>query len=319
MIDLARVKDVFTRLKAEMQKVIVGQDPVLNLILTGMLAKGHILLEGVPGTAKTLTVKTLAQIIGAKFQRLQMTPDLMPSDIIGTNIFDQRTATFQVQKGPIFADLVLVDEINRAPAKTQSALLECMEERQITIEGQLFPLPPLFMVLATQNPLEYEGTYPLPEAQLDRFLFKGLISYPEAKDENLILERYESGFRAAELKKVGLESIVTLEEMQECQAAIALVKTKPALIDYLSTIVRTTRATNEILVGGGVRASISLLLASKANALIEGRDFVTPDDVKLMTAPVLRHRLILKPETEIEGISTDEILKRILNQVKVPR
>lgn len=319
MIDLARVKDVFIRLKTEMQKVIVGQDPVLNLILTGMLAKGHILLEGVPGTAKTLTVKTLAQIIGAKFQRLQMTPDLMPSDIIGTNIFDQRTATFQVQKGPIFADLVLVDEINRAPAKTQSALLECMEERQITIEGQLFPLPPLFMVLATQNPLEYEGTYPLPEAQLDRFLFKGLISYPEAKDENLILERYESGFRAAELKKVGLESIVTLEEMQECQAAIALVKTKPALIDYLSTIVRTTRATNEILVGGGVRASISLLLASKANALIEGRDFVTPDDVKLMTAPVLRHRLILKPETEIEGISTDEILKRILNQVKVPR
>ncbi|HNV70336.1 MAG TPA: MoxR family ATPase [Candidatus Ozemobacteraceae bacterium] len=319
MIDLARVKEIFIKLKTEMQKVIVGQDPVLNLILTGLLAKGHILLEGVPGTAKTLTVKTLAQIIGAKFQRLQMTPDLMPSDIIGTNIFDQRTASFQVQKGPIFADLVLVDEINRAPAKTQSALLECMEERQITIEGQLFPLPPLFMVLATQNPLEYEGTYPLPEAQLDRFLFKGLVSYPEAKDENQILERYETGFRSAELKNVGLESVVSLEEMQACQQAIGQVKTKPALIEYIATIVRTTRSTNEVLVGGGVRASISLLLASKANALIEGRDFVTPDDVKLMAPPVLRHRMILKPETEIEGVTTDEILQRILNQVKVPR
>ncbi len=319
MIDLARVKEIFLQLRAEMQKVIVGQDPVLNLILTGMLARGHILLEGVPGTAKTLTVKTLAQIIGAKFQRLQMTPDLMPSDIIGTNIFDQRTASFQVQKGPIFADLVLVDEINRAPAKTQSALLECMEERQITIEGQLFPLPSLFMVLATQNPLEYEGTYPLPEAQLDRFLFKGLVSYPEAKDENQILERYESGFRSAELKNVGLASVVSLDEMQQCQQAISLVKTKPALIEYISTIVRTTRTTNEVLVGGGVRASISLLLASKANALIDGRDFVSPDDVKLMAPPVLRHRMILKPETEIEGVTTDEILKRILNQVKVPR
>ncbi len=319
MIELAKAKEIFRNLKKEIQRVIVGQEKIIDLILSALLVRGHILLEGVPGTAKTLTVKTLSSIIGGAFRRIQMTPDLMPSDIIGTNIYDSKSGNFHIQKGPIFSDLVLVDEINRAPAKTQSALLECMEERQVTIEGNLFRLSPIFMVLATQNPLEYEGTYPLPEAQLDRFLFKILISYPLETEEHKILQKFEEGFRSDDLGKENLAQVATLTDIQSCQEAIRQVKTKPQIIEYVISIVRATRTWNDLLVGGGPRSGIGLLLASKALALIDGRDFVTPDDVKEVVFPVLRHRIILKPESEIEGISSDDCLKNIIGQVKVPR
>ena len=216
MIELSRVKEIFTGIRQEIGKVIIGQEETVNLLLAALLVKGHILLEGVPGTAKTLLVKTAAEIIGASFRRIQMTPDLMPSDVLGTNIFDSRAGTFHVHKGPIFSDLVLVDEINRAPAKTQSALLECMEERQVTIEGSCFTLSSIFTVMATQNSLEYEGTYPLPEAQLDRFLFKIILDYPSEEAERGILSKFEAGFRSDNIKSVGLNKIATIEEIQEC-------------------------------------------------------------------------------------------------------
>lgn len=319
MADFSKVQQVFAALRKELQKVIVGQDQVIDLILTALLVRGHVLLEGVPGTAKTLTVKSIARLMGLSFQRIQMTPDLMPSDVLGTTVFDARTGAFQVHKGPIFCDLVLVDEINRAPAKTQSALLECMEERQVTIEGTRFPLPRVFMVLATQNPLEYEGTYPLPEAQLDRFLFKILIDYPSAAAETTILERYESGFRADRLDDIGLQTVTSPEELVACQDTLRQIQTKQPIMEYITSIVRLTRTWSDLLVGGGIRADIAIFLASKAKALIEGREFVTPDDVKAMTPPVLRHRIILKPEAEIEGATPDQIIQSVLAQVKVPR
>ncbi len=319
MADFSKVQQVFSNLRKELQKVIVGQDQVVDLILTALLVRGHVLLEGVPGTAKTLTVKSIARLMGLSFQRIQMTPDLMPSDVLGTTVFDTRTGAFQVHKGPIFCDLVLVDEINRAPAKTQSALLECMEERQVTIEGNRFPLPRVFMVLATQNPLEYEGTYPLPEAQLDRFLFKVLIDYPSAAAETAILEKFEAGFRPDRLEEAGLQTVTTPEELVACQDSLRQIQTKQPVMEYITSIVRLTRTWSDLLVGGGIRADISLFLASKARALMEGREFVTPDDVKVMTAPVLRHRIILKPEAEIEGATPDQILQNVLAQVKVPR
>ncbi|HOY68521.1 MAG TPA: MoxR family ATPase [Candidatus Ozemobacteraceae bacterium] len=319
MADFSKVQQLFAALRKELGKVIVGQDQVIDLILTALLVRGHVLLEGVPGTAKTLTVKTISKLMGLSFQRIQMTPDLMPSDVLGTTVFDARTGAFQIHKGPIFCDLVLVDEINRAPAKTQSALLECMEERQVTIEGNRFPLPRVFMVLATQNPLEYEGTYPLPEAQLDRFLFKILIDYPTAAAETSILERYESGFRADRLEEVGLQTVTTPEELVACQESLRQVQTKQPIMEYITSIVRLTRTWSDLLVGGGIRADIALFLASKAKALMEGREFVTPDDVKAMTLPVLRHRIILKPEAEIEGATPDQVLQSVLAQVKVPR
>ncbi|MFZ2957501.1 MAG: MoxR family ATPase [Candidatus Ozemobacteraceae bacterium] len=319
MIEISQVKELLGQMRAEIRKVIVGQEKVVDLILQALLIRGHVLIEGVPGTAKTLTVKTISRIIGADFRRLQMTPDLMPSDVVGTTIYDSKIGEFRVQKGPIFSDLVLVDEINRAPAKTQSALLECMEERQVTIEGNRFDMSPIFMVLATQNPLEYEGTYPLPEAQLDRFIFKILISYPEGSEENQVLERFEAGFRADDLKSVNLSTIATVETVRSCQEAIKQVKTKPGIIDYITGIVRLTRTWNDFLVGGGVRSSIGLHMASKAVALMDGRDYVTPDDVKSIVFPVMRHRIILKPEAEIEGITPDDALKAVVGQVKVPR
>ncbi len=319
MIELARVKEIFDGIRQEVHKVIIGQEDTVNLLLAALLVKGHILLEGVPGTAKTLTVKTAATIIGASFRRIQMTPDLMPSDVLGTNVFDARSGSFHVHKGPIFSDLVLVDEINRAPAKTQSALLECMEERQVTIEGNCFALAPIFTVLATQNSLEYEGTYPLPEAQLDRFLFKILIDYPTEEAERGILNKFEDGFRSDNLQKIGLNNIATLQEIIECREAISQIKTKETVINYITEIVRTTRSWPDFHIGAGVRASIGLFLAAKASALLDGREFVTPDDVKAMVCPVMRHRVILKPEAEIEGLSADASLNAILSRIKVPR
>lgn len=319
MINPEKVKEIFSVIKSEASKVIVGQEKAVDLILAALLVRGHILLEGVPGTAKTLTVKTIAEIIGASFRRVQMTPDLMPSDVLGTTVYDAKSGTFNTHKGPIFCDLALIDEVNRAPAKTQSALLECMEERQVTIEGNKYPLSTIFTVLATQNPLEYEGTYPLPEAQLDRFMFKILIDYPEQVHEQSILQKFETGFRSDNLSSAGLEKVVTLEEIVQCRDSVGKIQTRDDIIKYITEIVRATREWSDIQVGAGVRASISLLLSSKAKALLDGREFVTPDDVKSMVYPVLRHRVILKPEAELEGITSDECLEKIVNRVKVPR
>ncbi|MCK5687006.1 MoxR family ATPase [bacterium] len=319
MVEISEVRSMFEKIKAELSKVIIGHEDVVDMIMNAILIRGHVLIEGVPGTAKTLMVKTLAHILGAGFKRLQMTPDLMPSDILGVNIYDASTSTFRVQKGPIFADFVLADEINRAPAKTQSAMLECMEERQVTIEGTRFKLSEIFTILATQNPLEYEGTYPLPEAQLDRFIFKILIPYPENNEESEILGRVENGFRAEKFEKVGLNKVTSLEEIAACQEAIGRITTKQSIIDYIVSIVRLTRTWGGLLVGGGPRASIGIHLASKGVALLDGRDFVTPDDVKKVICPVLRHRIILKPEAEIEGLTPDTCLKSIMAQIKVPR
>lgn len=319
MLEIIKVKEIFGKIKDEIRKAIVGQNDVIDLILAALLCRGHVLLEGVPGTAKTLTIRCLAYCIKANFQRIQMTPDLMPSDIIGTNVFDQKTSSFYVHKGPIFSDIILVDEINRAPAKTQSALLESMEERQVTIEGNKFKLSPIFMVLATQNPLEFEGTYPLPEAQLDRFLFKILINYPSQVEENKILEKFESGFRSDRLEEIGIVQVAEPQDIIQSQELLTKVTTKPTIINYITQIVRTTREHPSIYLGAGVRASIGVLLASKAVALLEGRDYVIPDDVKKVVVPTLRHRIFLKPELELEGVTTDSVLSNILNQIKVPR
>lgn len=319
MVDITRVNSLFKRIREELSKVIIGNEEIIDMILAAIMIRGHVLLEGVPGTAKTLLVKSLALTLGAGFKRLQMTPDLMPSDILGINIFDAGIGKFRVQKGPIFSDFVLADEINRAPAKTQSAMLECMEERQVTIEGTCFPLSKIFTVLATQNPLEYEGTYPLPEAQLDRFIFKILIPYPETTEESEILGRVEHGFRAERFENSGISKVTDIEEISACQEIVGNITTKQSIIEYIISIVRMTRSWGGLLVGGGPRASIGIHLASKGVALLDGRDFVTPDDVKRVVCPVLRHRIILKPEAEIEGMTADDCLKSIMAQVKVPR
>ncbi len=319
MNDINVVKEIYEKFKTEVNKVIIGQEDIIELIFAALLTKGHVLMEGVPGTAKTLLIKSISHIIGRSFKRIQFTPDLMPSDIIGINIYDMKSGEFKIQQGPIFSDFVLADEINRAPAKTQSAMLEAMAERQVTIEGHRITLPSIFTVLATQNPLEYEGTYPLPEAQLDRFLFKLIIPYPSIANETLLLQKFESGFRSDEFEETGIRTIIKPEVIAKCQEMVKQVKTKDEIINYIIEIVNITRNWGNILTGGGPRSSIGLLIASKAIALLDGRDFVTPDDVKKIVCPVLRHRIILKPETEIEGISPDQCLKTILSQVKVPR
>jgi MoxR-like ATPase len=263
--------------------------------------------------------KTLAHLIDARFRRVQFTPDLMPSDIVGTQVFDVATSRFHLRRGPIFTQILLGDEVNRAPAKTQSALLEAMEERQVTIEGERHPLPEPFMVLATQNPVEYEGTYPLPEAQLDRFLFKVLIDYPPVEAETEVLRRYHGGFDAHDLATAGLERVITPADIARCRAEISAVTVEPGIMDYVTQIAVASRRSPDLILGGSPRASIYLLLASKTYAALRGRNFVTPDDVKALAAPVYRHRVILKPEAEIEGLDADAVVRRVLAKVEVPR
>ena len=313
------INEIYNRIQTEAAKVIVGQDETFEQIVVALLTGGHVLLEGVPGTAKTLMAKTLAHLIDARFRRVQFTPDLMPSDIVGTQVFDVATSRFHLRRGPIFTQILLGDEVNRAPAKTQSALLEAMEERQVTIEGERHPLPEPFMVLATQNPVEYEGTYPLPEAQLDRFLFKVLIDYPPAEAETEVLRRYHHGFDAHDLATAGLEQVITPADIARCRAEIAAVAVEPGIMDYVTQIAVASRRSPDLILGGSPRASIYLLLASKTYAALQGRNFVTPDDVKTLVAPVYRHRVILKPEAEIEGLDSDAVLRRILAKVEVPR
>jgi MoxR-like ATPase len=303
----------------ELRKVVVGQDEVIEQILVALLAEGHALLEGVPGTAKTLTIKTLARIVGANFSRIQFTPDLMPSDITGTNVFNMQTSEFSLRQGPIFTDVLLADEINRTPPKTQSALLEAMEERQTTIDGERFPLSPLFTVLATENPIEYEGTYPLPEAQLDRFLLKILIDYPEQEAEQEIIARWDAGFNSRHLEQIDVLPLEDVTAIQQCRLEVKQMRMEPGVQKYIVEIVRKTRNHSSILYGASPRASVALLLCSKALAAIRGRDFPTPDDVRDVSLPVLRHRLALRAEAELDGATTDAIVQDILKTVEVPR
>ena len=303
----------------ELHKVIVGQDEVIEQILVAVLAEGHALLEGVPGTAKTLTVKTLARIIGARFSRIQFTPDLMPSDITGTNVFNMQSSEFSLRPGPIFTDILLGDEINRTPPKTQAALLEAMEERQATIDGKRYKLAPLFTVLATENPIEYEGTYPLPEAQLDRFLMKILIDYPTQDAELEIVSRWDAGFNSRHLEAVDVQPLPDANSIQNCRNEIKAMRTEAGVQKYIVEIVNKTRTHPTILYGASPRASVALLLCSKALAAIRGRDFSTPDDVRDVALPVLRHRLALRAEAELDGATADAVISDIIKTVEVPR
>jgi MoxR-like ATPase len=306
-------------IKAEASKVLVGQDEAFTQLLIALLAGGHVLLEGVPGTAKTLMAKTLAALTQTEFKRVQFTPDLMPSDVIGTQVLEMASGRFHLRRGPVFTNMLLGDEINRAPAKTQSALLEAMEERQVTIEGERLPLPEPFFVMATQNPVEYEGTYPLPEAQLDRFLFKVLVEYAPREVEIEVLRRYHNGFDARNLEQTGLTPTVTPETLARCRAEIAAVQVDEGILAYIGDIAQASRRSLDLLLGGSPRASIGLLLAAKTWAAMQGRAFVVPDDVKLLVRPVYRHRIILKPEVEIEGLTADVVMSRILAKIEVPR
>jgi len=303
----------------ELRKTIVGQDEVIEQIMVAVLAEGHALLEGVPGTAKTLTVKTLAQILGAHYSRIQFTPDLMPSDITGTNVFNMQTSQFSLRQGPIFTDVLLADEINRTPPKTQAALLEAMEERQTTIDGERHALSPIFTVLATENPIEYEGTYPLPEAQLDRFLLKIVIDYPGQEDEQEIVARWDAGFNSHHLDRLDIMPLPDPSAIQHCRAEVRAMRMEPGVQKYIVEIVRNTRNHPTILYGASPRASIALLLCSKALAAIRGRDYPTPDDIRDIAMPVLRHRLALRAEAELEGATTDAVISDILKTVEVPR
>lgn len=306
-------------IRTQLGKVIVGQHDAIEQILIALLAEGHALLEGVPGIAKTLTVKTLSRIINADFSRIQFTPDLMPSDITGTNVFNIANSTFNLRRGPVFTDLLLADEINRTPPKTQAALLEAMEERQVTIDGEAYPLSPIFTVLATENPIEYEGTYPLPEAQLDRFQLKILLNYPNEEDEREVVSRWDGGFNSRRLDQVDIQPLNDADAILRCRAEVARARMEPGVQHYAVDLVRRTRAHPFIHYGASPRASVALLLCSKALAAIRGREFVTPDDVRDVALPVLRHRLTLRAEAELDGITSDAVITEILRSAEVPR
>jgi MoxR-like ATPase len=318
-MDVARANELARHVVDELRKIIVGQDRVLEEIVVALLAGGHALLEGVPGTAKTLMARALALVSGAAFRRIQFTPDLMPSDITGVNIYNTATSQFAFRPGPIFADVVLGDEINRAPAKTQSALLAAMQERQVTIDGVPHEMSSVFTVFATQNPVEFEGTYPLPEAQLDRFMFKILVGYPDERTETTILDNVEAGFNSDNLASANLRVLLDVPTLEELRAAVRTVLVEPIVRRYVTSIVRATRSMIQLSLGASPRAAVMLMLGAKAQAVVAGRSFVTPDDVKAMALPVLRHRILLRPEVEVEGRSPDDCLRELLLGVEVPR
>ncbi len=313
------VIQLYAAIERERRKVIVGQDAVFELLVVALLTGGHVLLEGVPGIAKTLMARTLAATVSGAFKRIQFTPDLMPADITGTNVFDLPTSRFTLHPGPIFANVVLGDEINRAPAKTQSALLEAMEERRVTIDGLSHDLPQPFLVLATQNPIEYEGTYPLPESQLDRFLFKLLVDYPDTAEEIQLLRNVNAGFNAADLTTAGVQAVADPAALAAARAEARAVRADEAHLTYIAAIAEASRRTPDLLLGGSPRASVALLGAAKVYAAMQGRDYLVPDDIKTLVPPVYRHRIILKPEAEIEGLTADRAVARFLGRVAVPR
>jgi MoxR-like ATPase len=311
--------EAITRLRDEVGKVVVGQDGALSGLIAAMLIRGHVLLEGVPGVAKTLLVKTLATAMSLDFKRVQFTPDLMPSDITGQSILDQRDGAFRFRSGPVFTNMLLADEINRTPPKTQAALLEAMEERQVTVEGVAHLLPDPFIVIATQNPVEYEGTYPLPEAQLDRFMFKLLVGYPTFEQESTVLMRHHQGLDPHDLAAAGVQSVATAADVLQARHEVQTIGVEPAVIGYITALCRATRDTPSVQLGVSPRGAASLLRASKAWAWLSGRSFVSPDEVKAVAKPTMRHRMLIRPELELEGTTADGILDGILSSVPTPR
>lgn len=316
-IDLSGLNASVTRVREEIGKVIVGQDEMITLLLTAILADGHVLIEGVPGVAKTLTAKLLAGVISVDFSRIQFTPDLMPSDVLGTSIYNLKKTEFEFKAGPIFSNIVLIDEINRAPAKTQAALFEVMEERQVTIDGTTHQMKHPYLVVATQNPVEHEGTYRLPEAQLDRFLFKISVNYPNLEQEVQIIQGHHS--RKGHQPAKEIQPVLTAEDIRSLREKVYDIHIEDNLIRYVAQIIQETRNNPSLFLGASPRASIALLNSSKAFAAINGRDFVTPEDIKFVALPVLRHRVMLTPDKEMEGVTADEVVRQIVDKVEVPR
>ena len=315
--DLSELNNAVTQIRSSLAKIIVGQTETIDFLIAGLLAGGHILIEGVPGVAKTLTAKLVAKSIAASFSRIQFTPDLMPSDVIGTSIFDPRSSSFEYRKGPIFGHIILIDEINRAPAKTQSALFEVMEERQITVDGHTYPMEEPFMVLATQNPIEQEGTYRLPEAQLDRFLFKIEVAYPTLEEETQILVNQHQQNMGTAIEDV--KPILSIEQVIACRNIIKALHVEPKLLAYAARITHETRNSKSLYLGASPRASLAMINGAKAIAAINGRDFVTPDDIIRVAAPVLAHRIMLTPDKEMEGLTSKDIVAQIIQTIEVPR
>jgi MoxR-like ATPase len=312
------VPQLLQHVRDEMGKVVIGQDELRNYCAIALLCRGHVLLEGVPGIAKTLTVKALSRMMRLDFQRVQCTSDLMPADIVGTNVLNMATSTFQLHQGPVFTDLLLVDEVNRMPPRTQAALLECMEEHQVTIDGKGYTLSAFFTVFATQNPIEFEGTYPLPEAQLDRFLLKLQVTYPAMQDEIQLLANVQNGFESREIDKMNLNPI-DVGLLEQAQQELKAVTVEQALFSYIVQIARRTREWPSLSLGASPRAAVSLMAVSKAIAAMDGRDYVIPDDIKAASRPVLRHRIVLRPEADLEGITPDQVLQDVLRAVEVPK
>ena len=316
-LDLTLFSEKIEKLRHEIAQVIVGQEQAVDLVLTCILANGHVLIEGVPGVAKTLLARLIARLVDAQFSRVQFTPDLMPSDVLGTNIFNVKTQEFEFHQGPVFSDIVLVDEINRAPAKTQAALFEVMEERQVSMDGATYPMGELYTILATQNPVEQEGTYRLPEAQLDRFLMKVTMGYPSADDELEILKRHEQ--RTDLVKLSDVNPVLTKEEVLQLRSYMNDVVIDESLLRYITQIVQQTRSSRAVYLGASPRASVAMLQASKAYALLQGRDFVTPEDIKAVTPSILQHRLVLTAEAEMEGYTAYKVAMKLIDKVEVPK
>ena len=313
------IPDSFQHLRHQLNQIIVGQNALIDQLLIALISGGHVILEGVPGTGKTLLVKVLAHLIHSDFRRVQLTPDILPSDILGTNVFDLNNRTFTLKKGPIFTEILLADEINRTPPKTQSALLEAMEEKQVTLDGDTLPLSPLFWVVATQNPLEFEGTYPLPEAQLDRFLFKLVVDYPDTLATKQMLRNFQSGSQGKQIDLTTIQPTTTVDELLTLRNNLYSLTVDEKILDYLINLVEKTRQHPDLLIGASPRSAVAWLQASKAHAWLCDRNYVIPDDIKAVALPLLCHRLILKPETQLDGISCESVINALIKQVAVPR
>ena len=315
--DLAEFSEKVSQIKREISRVVVGQHEAIDLLLTAILADGHVLIEGVPGVAKTLLARLMSRLIDARFSRIQFTPDLMPSDVLGTTVFNMKSSEFEFHKGPVFSDLVLVDEINRSPAKTQAALFEVMEERQVTIDGLTHRMGSIYTIIATQNPVEQEGTYRLPEAQLDRFLFKIRMGYPSVDEEVDILKRHQDNVKQTKLEEV--KPVLSIDELLKMREKLQSVYVEESLLRYIATIIQQTRTSKAVYLGASPRAAVAMLNASKASALLNGRDFVTPEDIKFVTPSILQHRLILTAEAEMEGYTALKVAQKLIDKVEVPK
>lgn len=315
--DLAEFSEKVSQIKREISRVVVGQHEAIDLLLTAILADGHVLIEGVPGVAKTLLARLMSRLIDARFSRIQFTPDLMPSDVLGTTVFNMKSSEFEFHKGPVFSDLVLVDEINRSLAKTQAALFEVMEERQVTIDGLTHRMGSIYTIIATQNPVEQEGTYRLPEAQLDRFLFKIRMGYPSVDEEVDILKRHQDNVKLTKLEEI--KPVLSIDELLKMREKLQSVYVEESLLRYIATIIQQTRTSKAVYLGASPRAAVAMLNASKASALLNGRDFVTPEDIKFVTPSILQHRLILTAEAEMEGYTALKVAQKLIDKVEVPK